>query len=184
MNTGQTMLTIGAMLFLSVIVLRVNVGFNNTTEVLTASKLRVLAISVGTSVKEEATSKAFDHKTDTVSVGATSGLTAVSSLGLDGSENSLNHRELNDFDDYKCYKTTPYIDSIRIFTNTPKMGFKVFCDVYYIDPATPNVKSTSITWHKRMDIKVTSDALVKTYTPTITYDTIKMSTIYSYWYFR
>lgn len=184
MNTGQTMLTIGAMLFLSVIVLRVNVGFNNTTEVLTASKLRVLAISVATSVLEEATSKAFDQNSDTTSLSTTSSLTAVTSLGLDGSENSANHRLLNDFDDYNCYKTTPFLDSIRIFTATPKMVFKVLCDVYYIDPAAPNTRSTIRTWHKRIDIKVTSDALVRTYTPTIKYDTIKTSTVYSYWYFR
>jgi hypothetical protein len=184
MNTGQTLMTIGAMLFLSVIVLRVNVGFNNTAEVMTASKLRVLAISVATSVLEEATSKSFDNNSDTVSLGTTSQLTAVSSLGLDGSENSSNHRILNDFDDYLCYKTTPFLDSIRIFTNTPKMIFKVFCDVYYIDPAYPQIKSTVRTWHKRIDIRVTSDALVQKYTPTIKYDTIKLSTIYSYWYFR
>jgi hypothetical protein len=184
MNTGQTLMTIGAMLFLSVIVLRVNLSYNNTTNVLTASKLRVLAISVATSVKEEATSKAFDQKSDTVSLGTTANLTVAGNLGLDGSETSDNHKELNDFDDYKCYKTTPFLDEIRIFTNTPKMVFKVFCDVYYVVDTLTNVKSLSATWHKRMDIKVTSDALVSSYGPPIKYDTVKMSTIYSYWYFR
>jgi hypothetical protein len=184
MNTGQTMITIGAMLLLAVTVLRVNQGFTMTTNVLTESKLRVLAISEATSIIEEATSRAFDEKTDTVSVGLTSQLTAVNSLGLDGSENSSNHRDFNDFDDYKCYKTNPLLDSIRIFTNTPKMQFKVFCDIYYINPATPATPSGSPTWHKRMDVKVTSPALVKSNTATLQYDTIKVSTIFSYWYFR
>lgn len=184
MNTGQTMITIGAMLLLAVTVLRVNQGFNNTTNVLTESKLRVLAVSVATSIIEEATSKSFDNNSDTVSLSATSSLTAVNSLGLDGSENSANHKTLNDFDDYKCYKTNPMIDSIRIFSNTPKMQFKAFIDVYYINPTTPTVKSTTPTWHKKMDIKVTSPALVNSAKPTLTYDTIKVSTIYSYWYFR
>lgn len=184
MNTGQTLITIGAMLLLAVTVLRVNQGFNNTTNVLTESKLRVLAVSEATSIIEEATSRSFDEKTDTVSLGTTSALTAIASLGLDGSENSANHREFNDFDDYKCYKTNPLLDSIRIFSSTPKMQFKVFVNVYYINPANPSVASTTPTWHKRMDVKVTSPALVNTQSSTLTYDTIKVSTIFSYWYFR
>ena len=91
---------------------------------------------------------------------------------------------MNDIDDYKCYKTNPIIDSIRIFTNTPKMAFKVFCNVYYVNPTTPEVVSTVRTWHKRLDIKVTSPAMSNYTGSVVKYDTIKMSTITSYWYFR
>jgi hypothetical protein len=184
MNTGQMMITIGAMLFLAVMVLNVNKGFNNTSAVLTDSKLRVLAISEATSIFEEATSKAFDNKTDTASVSSTSSLTAVASLGLESGESSSYSKGFNDFDDYKCYKTTPRLDSIRIMTANPKMVFKIFCDVNYVVDTLLSTKSTSPTWHKRMDIKVTSDAMVKSYYPTISYDTVKMSIVYSYWYFR
>ena len=56
---------------------------------MTQSKIRVLAISEATSILEEATSKAFDNNSDTVSLGTTSQLTAVASLGLDASETVL-----------------------------------------------------------------------------------------------
>lgn len=184
MNTGQMMITIGAMLFLSVMVLNVNKGFNNTTLVLTDSKLRVLAISEAMSVFEEATSKAFDAKTDTTSLVATTSLTAVSSLGMESGETASNPKGFDDFDDYNAFKTTPRIDSIRILTANPKLPFKIFCQVDYVSDTAPEVVSTVRTWHKRMKIKVTSDAMVNSYGSTIKYDTVKMSMIYSYWYFR
>ncbi len=71
MNTGQMMLTIGALILLSLVVLRVNNGFLNTNSVLIDSKLGVLATSVATSIIEEATGKAFDEKTDGASVSKT-----------------------------------------------------------------------------------------------------------------
>ncbi len=184
MNTGQTMITIGAMLLLAATVLRVTQGFNNTSTIMIDSKLRILAVSEATSIIEEATSKSFDQNTDTTSVGTTSLLTGVNNLGLDGTETSLDHKSFNDFDDYKCYKTTPLLDSVRIFSDKPKLEFRVFCDVYYINPSNPSIKSSVPTWHKKMDIKVTSPALVRSTSPTIVYDTIKTSTIFSYWYFR
>lgn len=169
-------MTIGAMFLLAVTVLNVNKNFNTTTEILNDSKIRILAVSVATSMLEEASSKSFDEQTDTAAVASISSLTAVSSLGLDGSENSSNHRTLNDFDDYNAYKTTPILDSISILKDCPKIVFKIFCKVDYVSSSSPSVVSTTRTWHKKMQIKVTSSAMGT--------DTIKMNTIYSYWYFR
>lgn len=184
MNTGQMMITIGAMLFLAVMVLNVNKGFNNTSSVLTDSKLRVLAVSEATSIFEEATSKAFDAKTDTVSQTSITSLTSAGALGLESGETFSNPKGFDDFDDYKCFKTNPRLDSVTIMTSNPKLVFKVFCDVNYVVDTLLSVKSSSPTWHKRMDIKVTSDAMVSSYGSTIKYDTVKMSLVYSYWYFR
>lgn len=176
MNTGQMMITIAAMVFLATMVINVNKGFNNTSAVLTDSKLRVLAVSEATSIFEDATSLAFDAKTDTASLASITSLTPAGSLGLESGESSADRKTFDDFDDYKCYKTNPLIDSVTIMTSNPKLPFKVFCDVYYVSDAAPSTISTSPTWHKRMDLKVTSIAMGT--------DTVKMSIIYSYWYFR
>ncbi|MCG6913762.1 hypothetical protein LJE86_07575, partial [bacterium BMS3Abin03] len=61
MNTGQSLLTIGALLILSLTVLRVNNSILVTDNILQDSKLGVLATSVATSLMEEASKKAFDE---------------------------------------------------------------------------------------------------------------------------
>ncbi len=176
MNTGQTMITIGAMLLLAAMVMRVNTLFNSTSEALTDSKLRVLAVSEAISIFEEASGKAFDNVSDTTAVYDPSIFTPVNKLGLDSGENASNPKTFNDFDDYLCYKDNPRIDSVQILTSHAKLPFKVFIDVCYVDPSNPNVPSPIPTFHKKMTIKVTGPALGT--------DTIKMSTVNSYWFFR
>ncbi len=97
MNTGQMMITLGAMMLLGTIILKVNAGFLNTNNVLLDSKFGVLAVSIATSVIEEATGKAFDAKTDTNSVNNLTDLTTSASLGHGPGEV---YPYFNDFDDY------------------------------------------------------------------------------------
>ena len=97
MNTGQTMLTIGAMILLSMVLLRINNNFLNTNTVMMENKFGVLALSLATSYIEEATGKAFDAATVDQPVTALNDLTAPSSLGHAGSEVYPN---FNDFDDF------------------------------------------------------------------------------------
>ena len=60
MNTGQMMITIAAMMLLTVVILRVNTNFFNTSNLMYETKFGVMAVSLGTSIIEEASSKAFD----------------------------------------------------------------------------------------------------------------------------
>ena len=66
------LITVGAMILLSLVILRVNNGFLYTETALMETKFNVLAVSLATSMIEEATSKAFDKNTDTASVSSTS----------------------------------------------------------------------------------------------------------------
>ena len=63
MNTGQSLLSIGALLLLSVTVLRVNNNILTTDTVIQDSKFGILATSLATSVIEKANKKAFDANT-------------------------------------------------------------------------------------------------------------------------
>jgi MSHA pilin protein MshD len=168
MNTGQMMITLGALALLSLVVLRVNNGFFNTSSVLLDSKLGVLATSVATSIIEEATGKAFDNNTDSISV---NNLTDLSSTL--GPETGESYADYNDFDDFNGYK--------RLDKTMPAAEFYVECEVDYVKDNNLDGKSSSRTWHKKITVKVTSSSMLgQDEIP----DTLAMSAVYSYWYFR
>jgi len=165
MNTGQTIISVGALAILSLIVLRINSTFLNTNTILYESKFDITAMSLATSIVEEATSKAFDEKTDSASVTSLSGLT--SSLGKESGEAYPN---FDDFDDFDGYTITTRGDS-----TFESAVFDIVAHVYYVDPDNPDRKSSVPTWHKRIDVDVTSPSMV---------DTVQFSQVYSYWFFR
>lgn len=171
MNTSQMMITIGALLLLSLVVLRVNNGFLNTNSVLLDSKLGVLGTSVATSIIEEATGKAFDEATVENTVTAVVDLKLPGSLGPEVGES---YSDFDDFDDFNGY--------VRIDTTTPAAEFHLNCKVEYITDTDLDNKSNIRTWHKKITVYVSSPSMytIDEYHP----DTLTMSAIYSYWFFR
>jgi len=167
MNTGQSLLTIGALMLLSVIVLGINNKFLSTNSTLYDTKFGVLAVALGTSVIEEASGKPFDLASVDSAITNINLLTAPSGLGAASGEY---YPDYNDFDDYNDYNQT--------ITKLPSAIFKVWCDVHYVNPSNPNVNVSTRTWHKKIDVFVTSKSMNNEN------DTVKLSSIYSYWYFR
>ena len=164
MNTGQSLITIAAMMLLSVLVLRINSTILNTDQVVQDSKFGLLATSMATSMIEEATNKAFDANTDSQNVTSLSQLTPPSKLGPDSGEAYPN---FDDVDDYNGYS--------RIDSSMPSAVFKISCSVAYVSSASPNTVSTTATWNKKITVTISSISMQ---------DTVRMSTIFSYWYFR
>jgi hypothetical protein len=171
MNTGQSLFTLAAMMLLTMIAMRVNGSLLQTQKYMQNSKFGVTAISLATSTIENANKLAFDEKTILNVVTATSGLTAVASLGPDAGE--TNPTNFDDFDDYNNYS---YIDS--------SLGIKFYirCTVCYINPTTPNVAATSPTWHKKITVYVSSPSMRDTVLALK--DTVTVSSVFSYWKFR
>ena len=174
MNTGQMLITIGAMTLLGLMLLRVNNNFLNTNTVLMENKFGVVAVSLATSIMEEAKSKAFDAKTDTNSVTYTTELTPASSLGPAGYES---YPDFNDFDDFNGLNIQTAGD-----TTFASAVFDISCEVYYVQPTSPDVKYNDRTWHKKLIVTVTSQSMHDI--STATQDTLQLSTIFSYWYYR
>lgn len=160
MNLGQSLYAIGAMLILSLIVLRMNNTILTTDEIVLDSKLGVLGTSIGTSIIEEASKLPFDENTKSDPVLNVSSLTTFPFV-----------REVStvydDFDDYHNHTQTDTIYSIP---------FNSRCTVNYINAGDLNGTTTSKTWHKKLTIRIT--------TPFSPGDTLTLSTVYSYWYFR
>jgi hypothetical protein len=182
MGSGQMMMTILAMVLLSVVILTMNRGFYNTNTTMAASRYNILAISVANSIIEDATSLHFDNATATGALANTTGLTAAASLGVETGESASNPKAFNDFDDYNVYSTNPKLDTILVTGTTKKIIFNSICKVEYVSASSPNTSTTTKTWHKRLSLRVYCPELRDP--KTLVTDTIKISTVYSYWYFR
>ena len=164
MNTGQMLLTIGAMILLSTLILRVNNNFAGNTDTVYNSKFAILASSVGASVIEEAMGKAFDENTIDAPISSPNALTTPAKLGPESGENYPN---FDDFDDYNKYT--------KIDSTMPSAIFKIVCSVSYVNPTTPNINSGSSTWTKKISVTVTSISMK---------DTVRLSSLFSYWVFN
>ncbi|MGE5399509.1 MAG: hypothetical protein ACM3S2_03840 [Ignavibacteriales bacterium] len=164
MNSGQLLLTLGGMFLLSLLILRMNNNFLSTGDVMYNTKYGVLAVSLGTSMIEQANSKSFDSQTDTNSVSSLNSLTDPSALGAEPGEQ---YTDYNDFDDFNNY--------VRVDSSMPSAKFTISCKVGYVQSGNPDVIVNQKTWHKRILVTVSSPSME---------DTVKLSSVFSYWYFR
>jgi hypothetical protein len=171
MNGGQMMITIGALMLLSIVILRVNTGNLNTSDVLLESKIEILATSIANSIIEEAFTKEFDEYNVLNPAELLSNLTPVNNLKAEGEkyDEAPYFDDMDDFNGLDIAKTISQADS-----------FNISCEVYYVNPANPEIPSTVRTWNKKIIVKVTSRGMLKR---NGIQDTIKMSSVRSYWYF-
>jgi hypothetical protein len=172
MNTGQMMITMAAMMLLSTVILNVNRNALNTSTGMAETKYQILAVSLGTALIEEAFSKSFDEETADYKIA--DNLTDLSSK-LGPEKNEKIKSTFDDIDDYHNYIDSTSNDSTLLSAN-----FTIESKVYYVDPtAYKNLKPVTYrTWHKKIDILVSSPFMNEGK------DTVKLSKVYSYFYFR
>ena len=164
MNTGQMLLTIGAVILLGMTVITVNSTFSQHGMVLEKTEVGVYATSLATSLIQEATGKAFDENTVDTVVNSTTDFTLPGNIGPETGEV---YPAFDDFDDYNGLVRTVDVPGTDIFT--------VWSTVRYVADNDPNSTSTNRTYHKRIDIAVAGSSSA---------DTVRMSSIHSYWSFR
>ncbi len=196
MGTGQTMLTILAMLLMGRLILMVNENNANMGEAVKMSEYRITATSLATSYLEDATGKEYDEKTlppyDPPTVSAST-CTSPVSLGTDAGEVYPN------FDDFDDFNGLDRQDTLRDLTG------KIITAIYHVVGKVQYVKisgSTLVpetavpTYTKRFTITITSPSILTdnfsyamrppegaAATPNIQ-DTLVFSTLYSYWRLR
>ena len=172
MNTGQMMITMAAMMLLSTVILNVNRNALNTSTNMFESKYQILAVSLGTALIEEAFSKSFDAETANNKIADELKDLSVN-LGPSNSEKYKSN--FNDFDDYNGF-----VDMTSDDTTMMSADFKIESKVYYVDPTTSkNLEPVNYrTWHKKIDVFVTSPFVNDGK------DTVKLSKVNSYFYFR
>src|SRR3989304_6865300 len=135
MNTGQMLLSLGALILLSTMILRFNRAVLTSDEVMYNSKFNVLASSLCTSLIEEARGKAFDQETDSAAVTKTDQLSTT--MGPDFGEK---YESFNDFDDFDGF--------VKVDSTMPSAIFYVTSKVTYIQSKNPIEKTKNRTWHK------------------------------------
>ena len=162
MNTGQMLLSLGALIFLSTIVLRFNRAVLTSDEVMYNSKFNVLAASLCTSLIEEARGKAFDQETDSAAVTKVDQLSTT--LGTDFGET---YETFNDFDDFNGF--------VKVDSTMPSAVFYVTSKVTYVEANNILNILTKRSWHKMITVTVMSSSMK---------DPVQMSSTFSYWYFR
>lgn len=182
MGSGQMIMTILGMVLLSMVILTMNRGFYNTNTTMASSRYNILGISVANSIMEDATGLRFDEATTGGTITSPSQATPIASLGLDAGETAANLKTFDDFDDYNAFKTTPKLDTILVTGTTKKIIFNTICKVDYVTASNPSQAATSQTYHKRLRIWVYCPEIRDP--KTLVTDTIKLSTVFSYWYFR
>lgn len=165
MNTGQSMLTLGAIMMLSFITLRINANIIQAQGGIQNAKFGILATSLATSMMERASRLAFDDASVDIDITTTSSLTAWNALGPETGETITTYDDIDDYNNYS------FIES-----SLPSAVFKIQCSVFYVNPevSLSTLTSTS-TYHKNFTVAVSSVSMK---------DTIRLSSIYSYWFFR
>ena len=164
MNTGQTVLTIVAIVLLGTNVVSVNRTFTQHGLVLQQTEIGLFGVSLATSVLEDARSKAFDKYS---LVGFPQFLTQLTKHDSLGPEPGELRADWNDFDDYNGLRDTVKIPDVDTFYR--------WANVYYVDTTDPNIKRDYRTWEKRLDVFVTGMSAN---------DTLQMSYLFSNWSFR
>lgn len=145
MTTGQTILTIGAFMFLTTILLNFYRVAAETGDSIATGQDGILATTIAATYAEVAHGLAFDEVTDTTNAALTNpmALTSPTALGTEALEDSLSR--FNDFDDFNG-KT-----SEKQATGTNRR-YRTRFTVYYINPENINQKSLVQTYVKRMDM--------------------------------
>jgi hypothetical protein len=180
MGTGQMLVTIGAVMLLGSIILTTNRGITGSGEVMLKTNFALEATSLAASTIDEAmylpfdnaTANSFGDGTTYIAINQTNLLTTPTLLGSENADDAVTP---DDFDDYNGpagganqYRLQTVVDSTGIYM--------VKTRVCYVTKNDLNGKSNAQTWLKRLDVSVWNTA-----SPL---DTVKMSAIYAYWYFR
>jgi len=167
MGTGQTLLTIAAMMMLSRMILSVNMNNAQSGGSIEMAAYRITATSLGTSIIEEASGLHFDELSDSVGISTPSSFTPANKLGPDGT--SEVYPNFDDFDDFNGLKKIDSLSGSAVFiTNVTVQYVNISGNTITVSPSTQ-------TYNKMMTVKVSSKFMT---------DTLTFQAVMSYWFFR
>jgi hypothetical protein len=174
MNTGQTILTIGAFMFLTTIMTNFYRIVAQTGDTIASGQDGILATTVSTSYMEIAQGLAFDEVTDTsdIAIANPSALTSPLQLHAEAGEDSL--FKFDDFDDFNG-------QALEKTATGSNKRYRTTFTVCYVNPLNILNYSTTRTFLKRMDIKTW-----RVFPPAESgtqLDTVRLSLVMGYFHF-
>ncbi len=146
MNSGQSMLVLGATILFALISLRFNTAILQDTTLQIQNKVNLTAFSLADDLIEEIKEKAFDQKTVDFQAIAVDQLTAAYALGHGGSESWPNFNDIDDYNGYSKSVDLPHAEGYTVSTN-----------VMYVD-SEGSVLSTQ-SFYKKVTVTVASKYL-------------------------
>ncbi len=161
MGSQQLLLIGGGILLLGLLSLLFYKSYGGKVEDQSYIEALITGVGVGRSMIDEIQTRAFDEATVTKPVSKTSQLTPPSSLGPDAGENSV--FKFDDVDDFNNYSKADTMSIYGVYNTSVK--------VYYVNKMAPNTVSSTQTYTKRIDVKVTNKFLK---------DTLKFNYIITY----
>ena len=150
MSNVQSLLSMGALLLLSLISLRFNSAVLENSKIETENKVYLTAFSLGNDLIEEIKKKAFDVAT--VDYPTTNPAALTSPYSLVPAYGAV-YPYFNDIDDFNKYTRTvsaPHAEN-----------YFLRCDVYYVSETNPDYKVLKQTFYKRVDVTITSPYMSK-----------------------
>jgi hypothetical protein len=166
MNSGQSVLTIGAFVVLSSMTLNVNTQLTDTGTTGLEMEATLDGISIAQSMLDEVLSKEFDQKTTgDVRAYSPNDLTAASNFGPDGTSQTIvgidssrtsvfqSQTKFDDVDDYNGYGRKVW---------NPRFGwFNVAVSVSYANEDNSSTTQTDRSFYKLVTVSVSHPNLVK-----------------------
>jgi hypothetical protein len=147
MSNIQSILAIGSIFLLSIISLSFNNALMQNNGVELENKVYLTAFSLADDLIEEIKQKAYDEKTLVFPTVNRLTLTPVSSLGPDGEV----YPYFDDVDDYNNF--------FRDADAPHAENYHISAKVYYVSETDPDTKNYTQTFHKKVDVIVSSPYL-------------------------
>jgi hypothetical protein len=144
MSNIQSILAVGSIFILSLTSLSFNGALLQTNTVEIENKVYLTAFSLADDLIEEIKLKAYDEKTLTFPTVNRSTLTSAGSLGKEG-ETYPYYDDIDDYNGFTRDADEPHAEKYHIAVK-----------VYYVSETDPDTKSTTQTFHKRVDVTVSS----------------------------
>jgi hypothetical protein len=145
MANSQSLLSLGALLILSLASLRFNSSVLENTSIEIENKVYLTAFSLADDLIEEIKQKAFDAATVDFPTTDPSILTSPSDLGHGSWEVYPNYNDVDDFNGYSRHVSAPHAEN-----------YLVSCEVFYVSESDQNVKVMTQTFYKKVQVTVTS----------------------------
>jgi hypothetical protein len=148
MNTGQSLLGIGALLMFSLVSLNFNSTVLQNTTVEVENKVYLTAFSLADDLIEEIKQKAFDAATIDFPTTNPESLTSAYNLGHGDWENYPDYNDIDDFNGFVKAVSAPHAEN-----------YEVTCDVRYVDGDNPDNVVWTQTFYKKVIVTVDSPYL-------------------------
>lgn len=148
MGNVQSLLTLGALVILSLTAMNFNASILESSTVEIENKVALTAFSLADDLIEEIKVRKFDEKTLKFPTTNINNLTLADSLGPDAGEVYPNFDDIDDYNKFSKFISAPHAEN-----------YTVYCKIEYVKESNPDEVSLVQTFYKKATVTVSSPYL-------------------------